>query len=116
MAWSVYVIEAEGLGRCKVGIAIRPDRRLSVLRHWSPVRLVLIEALQFDDPGKIERAVHRRLRDKRLWGEWFEVSAAEALAAIMEVAQEHGVSWMQWVEPRPSEIKRVEYCARDYPL
>jgi hypothetical protein len=95
----VYVIQAEGLSRCKVGIAINPKKRLESLQFASPVRLILVAAFEARQPRVIEREVHQRLAGKRLWGEWFDMSPAEAIAIVQTVAAAKRQTLEQWQEP-----------------
>lgn len=136
----VYVIQAEGLMRCKVGWGLRPQERLRALQTGSPVRLSLWVAYGFPKATVIEAAVHRRLAEHRCWGEWFEVSAFYAGVAIREVAYELGIDAVLWIEPpsrrimpppivrpqprpdgveraqRAKELRQRSYGARGYPL
>jgi hypothetical protein len=97
----VYVIEAEGLKRVKVGRAKNPGQRLGILQLGSPVRLTLVKAYGLKHAGQIERAVHWQLQDKLVWGEWFEVSASEAEMAIRIEAAKRGMGALEvWVKPQ----------------
>lgn len=72
----LYVIQAS-TGEIKIGKAADPLKRLATLQTGSPVPLKLVRVV--DGAGRIEGALHRRLRNFRLHGEWF---TADALIAF----------------------------------
>lgn len=66
----------------KIGFAVDPVKRLADLQiaHSQPLRLIHSRACS--DAAKAERRAHRLLREKRLRGEWFDLSEQEAVFAI----------------------------------
>jgi hypothetical protein len=56
----------------KIGIAVDPDRRLSVLQEGSPEILELVATR----PGTVvdERRLHERFAEARAHGEWFDAT------------------------------------------
>lgn len=78
---SVYVMASAG--RAKIGRSATPEARRNVLwRSGAPdIRIVLTTPLR-DDASYVEAAAHRLLEGKRLDGEWFGVTEAEAIAAV----------------------------------
>lgn len=66
---SVYLIEAAGSGRIKIGSASNPARRIRALATACPFPIV---ALATREGGQVlERAMHRALSDRRAHLEWF---------------------------------------------
>lgn len=94
---TVYVIGPDSEGPVKVGWTSGDGRdRLACLQtaHWQQLRL---HHAVPGSPG-IERLAHLALREHRLAGEWFDVRAGHALAAIT-----HAVDFLYWrTARRPS--------------
>jgi hypothetical protein len=81
---SVYVVEAPAVGRQKIGHTLRdPLVRLRGLQNGSPVLLEL--RCSFDASPEIETRLHKRFADRRLHGEWFELTEEQ----IVWVAETH---------------------------
>lgn len=69
----------------KIGIASDPQKRLAALRTGTPFRLSLahVEAIGEDLRAvSVERAAHAILSASRAHGEWFSVTAEEAIDAV----------------------------------
>ena len=83
-ARSVYVIASEIA--VKIGISASPLGRLAELSTASPFPLSLefqIEATWYENhAADVERRVHSNLAARRMNGEWFKVSVAEAITEI----------------------------------
>jgi hypothetical protein len=80
----VYVIVA-GDDAVKVGLARDTLNRLKALQTGHYKKLFIAHQVGFptvDEAYVIERRAHRLLRAKRIEGEWFSVSAHEAMLAI----------------------------------
>jgi hypothetical protein len=73
----VYFIEAVGTNRVKIGKSKYLPNRWMALASISPVDLLLLKAL----PGysKEEQWCHKRFKDYRIKGEWFELSPIKAM-------------------------------------
>jgi hypothetical protein len=80
----VYVAQRDGDGAVKIGWTSDLARRLHELRRDTQVDVLVLAALPGDKP--VEQRLHERFAPKRLDGEWFAVPAAEAVAALREVA------------------------------
>ena len=88
--WCVYVIGVPD-GPQKVGIATDARRRLRLLQTGSPHRLTLARSLPVGGEGEaraVERGAHRILGPRAMTGEWFAVSADEAIAAVDRALEE----------------------------
>ena len=76
----VYVAGDQN-GALKIGISFNPTQRLTQLQHTSP--LVLHHQTSVSGSARsVERVAHLLLSEKRLRGEWFDVSIEEAIAAV----------------------------------
>ena len=102
----VYVIAPDENGPCKIGITANLQERLHGLQPgcWLPLRAHAVRACFRRDltieslakamssgARKVEEAVHRELTacDVRLCGEWFDISAGEAVQAIEVAAKKN---------------------------
>jgi len=82
----VYVIEAQGLGRYKIGHTKNElERRVKAMQTGSPVVLSLL-CWCLGDSG-LEAELHDKFKDCRLHGEWFELgpSKLDELCAIVKI-------------------------------
>jgi len=82
----LYVLQGEH-GLTKIGVSTNPNARLRQLRTASafPIDFAFVAAT----PGTgfdIERKAHATLAPHRLHGEWFDVSAGTAVAAVRGAA------------------------------
>jgi hypothetical protein len=79
----VYVIGAPNQP-VKIGLAVDVAKRLSQLQTGFPHRLKIYEAheVSSDRARSIERSCHMELRDRRLNGEWFDVTPTEAAQVL----------------------------------
>lgn len=59
----------------KIGKADDVEKRMANLQSASPVALHLIASIPTDAPLKLEAALHEKLKQYRLGGEWFELPA-----------------------------------------
>ncbi len=85
MRTSVYVIEG-GHGLVKIGISTNVQARLATLQTSSPFPLRLVFEAGCDDAMMAEQEAHAALARYRMAGEWFDVPAHMAIAAVAEAA------------------------------
>jgi hypothetical protein len=104
----LYVIGAPD-GPQKVGVAKEPAERLVIMQVSHLGRLELAAKIRMPRlmAFAAERCAHWILREKRIRGEWFEVSPAEAIEAA-EMAHKQALNGEQ--KPRakgqtPSELR-----------
>lgn len=64
----------------KIGRSNDAERRRYELRIQLPEKLEIIHKIKTDDPVGIEEYWHKRFKDKRKNGEWFELSASDITA------------------------------------
>ena len=83
---SVYVARSKS-GAVKVGFSSNPQRRMKWLPSGTALAYVTGDTMSVDAARRLERLAHRVLvlSGKRISGEWFAVTVADAVAAI-EVA------------------------------
>lgn len=96
----VYVL-SDGRGPKKIGCSHDPEHRCRVLRYGAEEYKLRVAA-KYWVPGYarlIERETHRALRSKRLEHEyeWFDVTVAEAKAAIEATIYK----WRDAIRPAP---------------
>lgn len=81
---SVYVLAGHG-GLHKIGVAHAPTHRLGAISRDEEAALSCVATFERpsrNDATRIESAVHRAMKPHHVRGEWFAVTAAEAIAAI----------------------------------
>ena len=71
----IYLIQCEGTNLYKIGIAINPLERLTVLQTGCPHHLRLVHTLETRDASREENGLHDILHSFHTRGEWFELSA-----------------------------------------
>jgi Meiotically up-regulated gene 113 len=67
----VYLIEAEGSGRIKIGRSFSAMIRLDTLATASPFPLKLLRRIETENASGLERALHRRYAKYKVHREWF---------------------------------------------
>lgn len=89
MSCSVYIICQEGgQSPVKIGISVKVDSRFSTLQAANPNRLQVYKTFPYRTvtlAQKVERRVHSLLKERRIRGEWFDVSPEEAEKAILDI-------------------------------
>lgn len=78
---SVYVISA-GERNHKIGVSNSPKVRMQTLQVNEPARLSLVAAIKHVRARDIEFTAHNLLKESRIHGEWFAVTADEAVSAV----------------------------------
>jgi hypothetical protein len=90
----VYAI-GDGHGRVKIGTADDVRKRIKQLQTGNPNRLYLIAYLRLRrrfDADQIERAAHDENDRDRICGEWFLMSDACAVQALLDASESCGLS------------------------
>jgi hypothetical protein len=84
----VYAISDEK-SKIKIGVSGHPPSRVKQLQFECRNKLTLLHSLkcQENEAYRIERTAHRLIENKKVSGEWFEVSADEAINAIKDAAE-----------------------------
>ena len=80
----VYVIIERGAlsGPCKIGFTYKLQQRLASLQTGNHRALEAFKHTRCDNPQRVERIVHDALSGYRIVGEWFAVSAQDAIDAV----------------------------------
>ena len=82
---NVYVIQGDH-GLVKIGISTNVAARLATLQTSSPYQLRLVFSAPCADAMRAEQEAHAALDSLRMAGEWFDVPAATAIAAVQDAA------------------------------
>lgn len=84
----VYVIGVDADGPVKVGFAADVAVRLSALQIGCPDELMVHKAVSVPKvmADLVERAVHAKLKEHHRRGEWYNVTAGQAINAVSELA------------------------------
>ena len=82
---SVYVIQGDH-GLVKIGISTNVQARLTTLQTSSPFPLRLVFSTVCADALMAEQEAHAALAPYRISGEWFDVPAHMAIAAVQQAA------------------------------
>lgn len=83
----IYVIAAANHS-VKIGIAGNPQFRLRELQTGCPFRLKVFAQFKITNRSsalKLERQIHKRLGRVQLEGEWFNITAPDAVATITSI-------------------------------
>lgn len=83
----VYVMQCEP-GPVKIGFSDLPSERIFGVQTGNPYEIQLEAIVKFNRGAKLESRTHKVLADKRMCGEWFDVTPLEAVAAIQEAASQ----------------------------
>ena len=83
---SVYVI-SDGANARKIGVARNVKSRLSSLQTGVYHKLLIEASYPSDDALMVERVAHHLLREKRIRGEWFDVTDKEAISAVQQAIE-----------------------------
>jgi hypothetical protein len=83
----VYVIVSDR-GGVKIGVSASPARRLVTLGQQQVGHFTLTyETEMRADSNAVEKLAHHLLADKKIRGEWFDVSAEDAQATIIKAIE-----------------------------
>lgn len=85
----VYVIGFSEPGIVKIGSAVSPGCRLTMLQCGNPFELKLLALVSIyeGNPMLVEYAAHRLAKEYRIRGEWFELSAERAVKVVLRAAR-----------------------------
>lgn len=74
----VYFVNAENTTMFKIGFTKQLiDKRLSNLQTGCPLNLLVYKTVECGDPIKLEHYLHDIFKDKKIRGEWFNVTFKE---------------------------------------
>lgn len=70
----VYLIQAEGTNRIKIGCSKDPQQRLAQIKSpQQPFKLKLLASIFVADCAWYEKFLHNLYKEYRIYGEWFEI-------------------------------------------
>lgn len=72
----VYLFKADN-GVYKIGQSVDPDARITSLGVKLPYELESVHRIETHDMNELESDLHDRFADKRLEGEWFELTESD---------------------------------------
>lgn len=78
----VYAIECDGF--IKIGVSNNPEKRAAAIQGSSPHPVQVLKFWRVSRARRLdlERGIHELLRTRRVRNEWFNVTLAEATAAV----------------------------------
>lgn len=79
----VYLLQAEGTERWKIGRSSNFYQRLATLRKQSPFPLVVEHVIFSQEHEALEAALHEKFRERRVYGEWFNLTPSDIEAIKM---------------------------------
>lgn len=88
----VYLINAAGTNRYKIGVSINPKSRLEALSSGSPIDLAIVAQCPGD--FRFEQALHVRHSSKHVRGEWFELGPDDVEALKLYFRWREGVAYV----------------------
>lgn len=75
---TVYLIQAENTDRYKIGItAQNVSERIKQLQTGNSYKLIEVKSFKTKHQNKLESALHRQFKSKKVEGEWFELNKEE---------------------------------------
>ena len=102
----VYLIQAEGTNRYKIGTTQNIDARIDQLKTGCPYELKLIKTI--DGSAWIEHEIHEHFKYCRKKGEWFEFKNIESVTTYMdEVESLERSDEDEWLEHKQWLIKTM---------
>ena len=92
MSYVYFLTDADTDGGfIKIGVSNDIGRRMAQLQSQVPFRLrciEFIEATSQNEAYKIEHALHRHFKDRRLMREWFDIGQDEILPAAAAIGEQ----------------------------
>jgi hypothetical protein len=82
----VYFIQINGLQPIKIGYTTDPKGtdRFDSAKTYGPFGVTYVAHIVSSNAAKLERELHKRFADKRLNGEWFDITQADAYKVAMQ--------------------------------
>jgi len=81
----IYLAQLEGQDRIKIGKSNNVKKRIARFQTGCPWKLIVCHTIDADDCDLLERGIHHLLREFNVHGEWFDISAEEAIKLINSV-------------------------------
>lgn len=92
----VYFIKHKGLNPIKIGstISYTPYNRISNYNTYSPYGIELLGYIESDNAIELESKLLKYFVDKRLNGEWFDISIND-IQSIIEIYKINGINFLE---------------------
>ena len=80
----IYFIKHKGQEPIKIGLTTdtSPEKRIKSMETVSPWGLELVDVLQTSLPVEMEKIIHSDFKEKRIKGEWFNISFTEVKETV----------------------------------
>jgi len=82
----IYIIKCQKY--YKIGKSYDAYQRMKNIELSSPFKLEMVYHAEVNDAHKLEKKIHRKFRNKRVKGEWFELNKDEVKAVIKWIKKE----------------------------
>lgn len=85
----LYVMECGG--KVKIGIAANVEARIGHMQPGNPIKIEVRHTRQFATrtaARNVERSLHSRFAEKRIWGEWFDIAVEVAVEAVLAAGED----------------------------
>lgn len=109
----VYFFRHIGLSPVKIGYSsyASPKYRFETFKTYAPYGAEMLGFIMTEDPKSLESMLHVKFKDKRLAGEWFEVTDSDVNIVISLHSKMEDIkrksdfmkAWMEEVHPEPLE-------------
>jgi len=83
----IYGIQIEGERPIKIGITTNLKKRIEMMQTSNFRRYIVSLAVLVKDAAEVEKNIHKQFENKRLAGEWFDITIEELKSSIMAEAQ-----------------------------
>lgn len=80
----IYLIHSLEDSNYKIGVSIRPKKRLKQLQTGNSSELKLVETYKSEFADQIERTLHRRYTHLKKEGEWFNLGISNEVTFVSE--------------------------------
>lgn len=74
----VYLINKEGTEEYKIGVGVKPEKRIKTLQTGNSETLVVVNKFKSEFSTKIETNLHKKYFGSHKRGEWFYLTNKEA--------------------------------------
>lgn len=107
----VYIIGFEEPGIVKIGSAISIGLRLMELQCGNPFELHVraVVSIYEGSPVLVERAAHRLAADHHIRGEWFSLTAEDALAVVIKAARNKKAKFGSYAGAYEKSMQRPDW-------
>lgn len=78
----VYFLRQKGMPYIKIGVTIDLPRRIEEMYSCFPLGVDVIGTIRSNDYLRIELDLHKKYKNKRLNGEWFDISEDEVMEDV----------------------------------